>query len=128
MLTERTKSEAANDLCVAAEAVGGIDDGGDIAGLSDHLARLGDALRATGGACEAAASRIVESDAAIERLRGGHHRRAAAAPLPSHERFVAALASLHVAADAARIAGRRSDQARRAVDALWRTAPDQWKP
>jgi hypothetical protein len=131
MLTERTKSDA-NDLRVAAEAVERIDDGGEIAGLSDQLARLGDALRATGGAYEAAASRVVPAAQPLDRGIAFRYRRAAAtwpaAPPPSHERFAAALASLHAAADAARLAGRRSDEARRAVDALWQSGPGSATP
>jgi hypothetical protein len=123
MLTERTKSHAASDLRVAADAVERIDDGGDIAGLPDRLEQLADALRATAGAYEAAASRVVPAAQPLDRGIAFRYRRAAAAwpaaPPPSHERFAAALASLHAAADAARLAGRRCHQARRAVDALW---------
>ena len=54
------------------------------------------------------------------------YQRAAASwptsPPPSHERFAAALASLHGAADAARLAARRCDRAREAVDVLLRTS------
>jgi hypothetical protein len=53
-----------------------------------------------------------------------YQRAAAAWPAaspPSHERFAAALTSLHAAADAARLAGRRGAEARRAVDALWQS-------
>jgi hypothetical protein len=122
MLTERTKSDTASDLRVAAEAVERIDDSGDIAGLPNRLERLADALRATTGAYEAAASRVVPAAQPLDRGIASRYRRAAAAwpatPPPSHERFAAALASLHAAADAARLAARRCDQARRAVDAL----------
>jgi hypothetical protein len=132
MLTERTTNEAGNELRVAADAVERIDDGGEIAGLPDHLARLGDALRAAGGAYETAASRVVPAAQPLDRGIAFRYLRAAAtwpaAPPPSHERFAAALASLHAAADAARLAGRRSDEARRAVDALWQSGSGSAAP
>ena len=78
MLTERTKNEAANELRVAADAVERIDDGGEIAGLPDHLARLGDALRAAGGAYETAASRVVPAAQPLDRGIAFRYRRAAA--------------------------------------------------
>jgi hypothetical protein len=116
MLTERT-----NDLLRAAEAVERSDAGGDLADLPSQLARLGDALRATGGAYETAASHLVPAAQPLDRGVAFRYRRAAAAwPVPpSHERFAAALASLHAAGDAVQLAGRRCDEARRAVDALW---------
>jgi hypothetical protein len=120
MLRERTNGDAATDLRVRVER---IRDEGDLAGLSDQLDRLADSLRATGGAYEAAASRLVPPADPLDRGITSRYRRAAAAwpaaASPSHERLAAALASLHAAADAARLAGRRGDQARRAVDALW---------
>lgn len=126
MLTKRTEVDAANDLRIAAAAVEAINDG-DIAALPDQLARLGAALRAAGAAYETAASCVVP---AAQPLDGGisyRYQRAAAtwpaASPPSHERFAAALASLHAAADAARLAGRRGDEARQAVDALWQSGP-----
>ena len=122
MLTERTNHDAARDLRAAAEAVERTDDG-DVAGLPDRLEYLGDALRAAGRAYEAAASRVVPAARPFDRGISYRYQRAAAAwptaPPPSYERFAAALASLHAAADAARLAGRRCDEARRAVDALW---------
>ena len=126
MLTERTELDAANDLRVAAAAVAAINDG-DIAGLPDQLARLGGALRAAGAAYETAASCVVPAEQPSDRGISYRYQRAAAAwPAsrpPSHERFAAALASLHAAADAARLAARRGDEARRAVDALWQSRP-----
>jgi hypothetical protein len=126
MLTERTDLDAADDLRIAAATVDAIDDG-DIAGLPDQLEHLGAASRAAAAAYETAALCVVP---AAQPLDGGisyRYRRAAAAwpagSPPSHERFAAALASLHAAADAARLAGRRGDEARRAVDALWQSGP-----
>jgi hypothetical protein len=125
MLTERTELDAANDLRVAAATVDAVD--GDIAGLPDQLARLGAALRAAGAAYETAASCVVPAAQPLDRGITSRYRRAAAAwpaaSPPSHERFAAALASLHAAADAARLAGRQADEARQAVDALWRSGP-----
>jgi hypothetical protein len=121
MLTERTKHDAAHELWVAAGAVERIGDG-HVEGLPDRLENLGDALRAAGRAYEAAASRVVPAARPLDPGVSYRYQRAAAnwpaAPPPSHERFAAALASLHAAADAARLAGRRCDEARRAVDAL----------
>jgi hypothetical protein len=123
MLTEQTNRDAADDLRGAGQAVAHIAEGGGIAGLPAQLERLAAALRATGRAYETAASRVVPAAEPLDRGIASRYQRAAAAwptaPPPSHERFAAALASLHTAADAARLASRRCDQARRAVDALW---------
>ena len=126
MLTVRTEVDAANDLRIAAAAVAAINDG-DIAGLPDQLARLGAASRAAAAAYETAASCVVP---AAQPLNGGisyrYQSAAAAWPAgspPSHECFAAALSSLHAAGAAARLAGRRGDEARRAVDALWQSGP-----
>jgi hypothetical protein len=126
MLTERTDLDAADDLRIAAATVDAIDDG-DIAGLPDQLERLGAALRAAGVAYETAASCVVPAAQPLDRGISCRYQRAAAAwpaaSPPSHERFAAALTSLYAAADAARLAGRRGDEARRAVDALWQSGP-----
>ena len=126
MLTERTELDAAKALRIAAAAADAIDDG-DIAGLPDQLARLGAALRAAGVAYETAASRVVPAAQPLDRGISYRYQRAAAAwpaaSPPSHERFAAALTSLHAAAAAARLAGRRGDEARRAIDALWQSGP-----
>jgi hypothetical protein len=122
MLTEQTNRDAADDLRAAGQALAHIDEGADITGLPDQLERLAATLRATGRAYETAASRVVPAAEPLDRGIASRYQRAAAAwptaPPPSHERFAAALASLHTAADAARLASRRCDQARRAVDAL----------
>jgi hypothetical protein len=126
MLTERTELDAANDLRIAAAAVAAIDDG-DIAGLPDQLARLCAASRAAAAAYETAASCLVPAAQPLDRGVSYRYQRAAAAwragSPPSHESFAAALTSLHAAAAAARLAGRRGDEARRAVDALWQSGP-----
>lgn len=120
MLTEQTHRDVADDLRAAGHGVAYID--GDISGLPDQLERLAAALRATGRAYETAASRVVPTAEPRDRGITSRYQRAAAgwptAPPPSHERFAAALASLRTAADAARLASRRCDQARRAVEAL----------
>jgi hypothetical protein len=125
MLSERLNHEAANTLLDAADAVECIDAAGGIAGLPAQLDRLGDALRAAGRAYETAAPHLVPPAQPDDRGIASRYQRAAAAwpgaAPPSHERFAAAMTSLHAAADAARAAGRRSDEARQAIDALWQT-------
>jgi hypothetical protein len=120
MLTEQTNRDVADDLRAAGQGVAYID--GDIASLPGQLERLAAALRATGRAYATAASRVVPTAESRDRGITSRYERAAAAwptaPPPSHERFAAALASLYTAADAARLASRRCDQARRAVEAL----------
>ena len=128
MLSERLNHRAANELLDAADAVECIDAAGALVDLPRHLDRLGDALRATGRAYEMAASHVVPPGQPHDRTIASRYQRAAASwpgePPPSHERFAAAMTSLHAAADAARAAGRRCDEARRAVDALWQ--PGGW--
>jgi hypothetical protein len=126
MLSERTNGGAARDLLVAANAVGHTDHGGDLAALPGELEGLGEALRAAGRACKKSAFRVVPGAQPLDRGIGDRYQRAAASwpasPPPSYERFAAALASLHEAADAARLAARRCDRARDAVDGLLRTS------
>jgi hypothetical protein len=128
MLKERTNRDAAHDLRVATEAVARVDGDVGIADLLARLERLGEALRATGGAYEAAASRVVPAAQPLDHGIADRYARAAAAwpaaPPPSHEQFAAALASLHAAADAARLASRRCEDARNAIDALGKAAID----
>jgi hypothetical protein len=123
MLSERSNHEAANALLDAADAVECIDGAGDIADLAAHLDRLGDALRAAGRAYEMAATHLVAPAQPHGRGITSRYQRAAAAwpgaAPPSHERFAAAMTSLHAATAAARAAGRRSDEARQAIAALW---------
>ena len=126
MLSERTNGAAARDLLVAANALEQADHDGSLAALPGELEKLGDALRAAGRAYEKSISRVVPDAQPHDRGICSRYQRAAAswpasAP-PSHERFAAALASLHEVADAARLAARRSDQARQAVSLLLRTS------
>jgi hypothetical protein len=120
MLTQRVNDSAANELLRAADAVEDIDAHSDM--LPARLDRLADALRAARRAYEAAASQLVPSAEPFDQSIADRYRRAAEAwpaEPPPHERFAAALRSLHTAADAARLAARRCDEARRAVDRLW---------
>lgn len=126
MLSERTSGAAANDLLSAAKAVEHTDHSGDLATLPAELEGLGEALQAAGRALESSASRVLPAAQPLDRGICSRYQRAAASwpssPPPSHERFAAALASLHEAADAARLAARRGDQARQDVDVLLRTS------
>jgi hypothetical protein len=126
MLPERTHGAPAHDLLVAASAVEHTDRGGDPAALAAELDALGEALRAAGHACEQSAFRVVPGGRPLDRGICSRFQRAAASwptsPSPSYERFAAALASLHAAADAARQAAHRCDRAREAVDGLLRTS------
>jgi hypothetical protein len=124
MLSERRDEAASRDLLVAANAVQDAAHAGDLAALPDELAGLGEALRAAGRAYESSASRVVPGPRPEDRSICSRYQRAAArwpdSPPPSHERFAAALASLHAAAEAARLAARRCDRARQDVDVLLR--------
>jgi hypothetical protein len=126
MLSEQTNGAAERDLLVAAEALDQAERGGSLAALPGELERLGDALRAAGHAYENSISRVAPDARPHDRGICSRYQRGAASwpasPPPSHERFAAALASLHDAADAARLAARRSDQARQAVSLLLRTS------
>jgi hypothetical protein len=125
MLSERTNGAAAHDLLVAANAVEETEDWSDLATLPGELEGLGEALRAAGRAYERSASRVVPDAWPLDRGVCSRYQRAAArwpaSPPPSHERFAAALASLHAAGDAARLAARSCDRARQAVDVLLTT-------
>ena len=127
MLSERTNGAATDELLHAAAAVQEVDHGAGVLALPDELEALAEALRDAGSALVTSASRVVppakpEHDHSI----CGRYQRAAAswptAPPPSHEGFAGALGRLHEAADATRLAARRCDEARRAVQALLRTA------
>jgi hypothetical protein len=126
MLSERTNGAAAHDLLVAAKAVEHTEHGGDPAALPGELEGLSEALRAAGRAYEKSASRVVPAAQPLDCGLCSRYQHAAASwptsPPPSHERFAAALASLHEAAAAARLAARRCDQARQAVDVLLRAS------
>jgi len=129
MLSERNNKRAnyaaADELAVAATAVERADHGAGVEALPSELEALSEALRVAGRALETSASRVVP---AVEpSAYGERYQRAAArwptAPPPPHEAFAAALARLHDAAGAARLAARRCDEARRTVDVLLRTTP-----
>ena len=126
MLSERTNGAATDELLCAAAAVEQGDHGAGVLALPDELEALAEALRDAGSALADSASRVVpptmpQHDHSI----CGRYQRAAAswptAPPPSHEGFAAALARLHHARDATRLAARRCDEARWAVEALLRT-------
>jgi hypothetical protein len=123
MLSQPTNGAAANDFLVAATAIKRTDHGvGDLPALPGELEALGEALRAAARAYEKSASRVVPAAQPLDPGICARYQRAAAnwpaSPPPSHERFAATLASLHGAAAAARLAARRGDQARQAVDLL----------
>jgi hypothetical protein len=105
---------------------GAAEPGGVVAALPGELESLSEALRAAGSAYETWASHVVPGGQPLDRGICSGYRLAAASwpdsPPPSHERLAAALASLHEAAGAARLAARRGDEARRAVDVLLRTS------
>ena len=100
--------------------------------LPSELEAVAEALRAAGGVLAMSASRVVP---AADRGDSGicsRYQRAAAswptAPPPSHERFAAAVARIHDAADATRLAARRCDEATRSVEALLRPTPSAPSP
>ena len=125
MLSERTNGAAADELLAAATALERADHGG-VEALPSDLEALTEALRAVVRALEKSASRVVPAAEPLdERICSRYQRAAASWPTttpPSYERFAAALAHLHDAADAARLATRRCDKARRTVEALLRTS------
>jgi hypothetical protein len=125
MLTEQTNGAATDELLHAAAAVQQVDHGAGVLALPSELEALTEALREAGSALATSASRVVppakpEHDHSI---CGRYQRAAASWPTvpPSHEGFAAALARLHEAGDATRLAARRCDEARWAVQALLRT-------
>lgn len=131
MLSERTNQAAATELLLAAAAVENSDHG-DLMALPGELEVLAEAVRAAGRAYEASASHVVPAAQTFDRGVCSRYQRAAASwpvsPAPSRERFAAALASVHEAAGAARLAARCCDQAREAVEVLLRTSPHSRTP
>jgi hypothetical protein len=127
MLSQLTNGAATDELLHAAAAVQQVDHGGaGVLALPSELEALGEALRDAGSALATSASRLVppakpQDDHSIS----GRYQHAAVswptAPPPSNEGFATALARLHDAGDAARLAARRCDEARWAVQALLRT-------
>ena len=124
MLSERNNGAAADGLLVAATAVEAADHGG-VETLPSELEALAEALRAAGRAVATSASRVVPVAEPLDDGVCGRYRRAAASwpttPSPTHEAFSSALARLHDAAAATRLAARRCDEARRTFEALLRT-------
>jgi hypothetical protein len=122
MLSAHANPVAVDALQLAVGAVEQLERGNDVESLPTELEALAEALRAAGRACDSAASRVVPSAQALDRSICSRYQRAAArwpiSPPPSYARFAAALASLHEAADAARLAARRCDRARDAVGVL----------
>lgn len=122
MLSEHPERCMADELLPAAQAVEHTHHDGDVEALPGELEALAETLRAAGRACEGSALRVVPAAESLEHGICNRYQRAAASwrisPPPSYERFAAALASLHEAADAARLAARRCERARDAVGVL----------
>jgi len=113
MLTERTNATA-DDVGVEASPF--------------ELEAVAEALRAAGGVLEMSATRVVPAADRGDFSICSRYQRAAASwpttPPPSHEGFAGAVAQIHAAARATRLAARRCDEARRTVEALLRPAPN----
>jgi len=128
MLSQLTNSADADELLRDATTVERVHPGAGVEGLPAELEALAEALRAAGRALAMSASRVVPAAEPLDPSVCSRYQRAAArwptAPPPSHEGFAAAVARFHDAADAARLAGRRCDEARRTVEALLRPAPN----
>ena len=125
MLSERTNNAATDELVVAAATLepSGHD---PVESLPSELEALSEALRAAGSALATSGARVVPAAEPPDHGVCRRYQRAAAmwptdSP-PSHERFAAALAHLHDAANATRLAARRCDEAGRTVEALLRTS------
>jgi len=126
MLTQQTNSVAADELLRDATTVERVHPGAGVEELPAELEALAEALRAAGRALGTSASRVVPAAEPRDPSVCSRYQRAAArwptVPPPSHGGFATALARLHDAADATRMAGRRCDEARRTVEALLRPA------
>jgi hypothetical protein len=126
MLFQQTNRAAADELLRDATTVERVHPGAGVDELPSELEALAEALRAAGRALAMSASRVVPAAEPFDPSVCSRYQRAAArwptAAPPSHERFAAALARFHDAADATRLAGRRCDEARRTVEALLRPA------
>lgn len=126
MLSERTNSAATDELLVAATALARVGHEGPPVSLPGDLEALSEALRAAGSALAMSGARVVSAAESHDQGVCRRYQRAAAMwptdPPPCHERFAAALAHLHDAAAATRLAARRCDEARRTVEALLRTS------
>lgn len=114
MLSERANDVPAHDVGVGA--------------LPSELEAVAEALRAAGGVLAMSASRVVPAaERGDSSICDRYHRAAASwptTPAPSHERFAAALARIHDAADATRLAVQRCDEARQTIEALLHPPPN----
>ena len=126
MLSERTISAGADELLHATAALEQPGRDAPLESLPGHLEALAEALRTAEGALASSGVRVVPAAAPSDHGVCGRYQRAAALwPTdlpPSYERFAAALAHLHDAAAATRLAAHRCDEARRTVEALLRTS------
>ena len=124
MLSERMNKAVIDDLAVAAAALEPAGHDAPVESLPSELEAVSEALRAVGSALATSGARLVPAAEPPDHGVCRRYQRAAAMwptdPPPSHERFAAALAHLHDAAAATRLAARRCDEARRTVDALLR--------
>jgi hypothetical protein len=120
MLSQRTSSAVADRRLADATDV-------EVEALPRELEALAEAFRAAGRSLDSLASRVVPAAEPCDPSVCSRYQRAAASwpttPSPSHEAFAAGLARFHDAADAARVAARRCDEARLTVEALLRPAP-----
>ena len=126
MLSGRTNGAAADELLVGVTELERGGHGGGVESLPSDVEALIEALRAAGGALDASGSRVATAPHTLDHSVCRRYQRAAAMwpadPPPSHERFAAALAHLHDAAAATQLAARRCDEARQAVEALFRSS------
>ena len=126
MLSERTNNAVTHELVVAAAALEPAGHDAAVESLPSELEALSEALRAAGSALAMSGARVVPAAESHDQDVCRRYQRAAAIwptdPPPSHERFAAALAHLHDAAAATRLAARRCDEARRTIEALLRTS------
>jgi len=126
MLSERTNNTVTDELVAAAAALEPAGHDVPVQSLPSELEALSEALRAAGSALSRSGARVVPAAEPPDQGVCRRYQRAAAMwptdPPPSHERFAAALAQLHDAAAASRLAARRCDEARRTIEALLRTS------
>ena len=111
-------------------ANGALADGVEVEALPSELEAVAEALRAAGGVLAMSASRVVPAAGRGDSSICDRYQRAAASwpttPAPSHEGFAAALARIHEAADATRLAGERCDEARQTIEALLHPPSNRW--
>jgi hypothetical protein len=126
MLSEPTISVGADQLLLAGTALEQPGRDAPLESLPGHLEALAEALRSAESALATSGGRVVPAAARSDHGACRRYQRAAAMwptdPPPSYERFAAALAQLHGAAAATRLAAHRCDEARRAVEALLQTS------